>query len=632
MGPNVSFVPEETSQKQEDLKEKAHEKQRAIYEIKQALFDPYLISKAHDKEGRTSLASKVRQYRHTSWALRENITEKEDIVTRITQQEYALSARRADKLLELDIRAQELLVRLKKMLKIGDKTASGLEREIAAMTPELELLSDQSLKMIVELQTLKKNEEDIPNPKRLLDAYYEKMERVPLSNLEKRELLRSEVLEELSMDEYVALWQRLNPYFLSHITRQGFRDHSGMIYHTAGSQEFHNGFVEMMEDGKQLRDPMAVRGGLRARDEVSVKQFLDSADIFDAEDEENAKKRFINRLNATWGAMPRYPDETAVHFAAQIVADDYYGGERDNEVFFIYPSDFVASQHHFNFNGGADFTRPLSSTNWNDVFVWPSGEDSGISVDAGIVFLPEDTLVDSETGSQYASEVKTIEGDKQRVMIEDDTLVSAFVEWALKLNNESLAVKAYKYYCAVSYPEDTEGALRTCFDSIKKEMVQLGFDEKVAARLGRYLMRADHLGAYVDHGRLDSSNVTHQDTARRWLISASANWKKAENAISSKEYWERYFAQHPEQKPQHIVFYSGDPTTAIHEFQRKHGIGQSDTSDGEGRLLGFSDMRASFMDKESRAWAGYDELLELGHKIIAEHYNSRDNGESRHSL
>src|SRR3989344_2068460 len=66
---------------------------------------------------------------------------------------------------------------------------------------------------------------------------------------------------------------------------------------------------------------------------------------------------------------------------------------------------------------------------WNDVFIWPSSVDNpGVLVDAGMVFLPETTLVDPETGSKYTSEMRTAEGEEKRVMIEDEKLISAFVK------------------------------------------------------------------------------------------------------------------------------------------------------------------------------------------------------------
>ncbi|MDD3072621.1 MAG: hypothetical protein PHP47_02825, partial [Candidatus Pacebacteria bacterium] len=106
------------------------------------------------------------------------------------------------------------------------------------------------------------------------------------------------------------------------------------------------------------------------------------------------------------------------------------------------------------------------------------------------------------------------------------------------------------------------------------------------------------------------------------LKSANANWEKARNTITAKEYWERYFEKHPEQKPKHIVYYNGDPTLAIHEFQRKYGIGQADTSASEGQLLGFDDKCVMNMVKDKRAWAGYDDLVEMSNKIISDYYRN----------
>ena len=199
--------------------------------------------------------------------------------------------------------------------------------------------------------------------------------------------MKPELLAGLTLEEYIALWRRLNPYFLSHVTRQGFRDHNEMIYHSAGLEEFHNGFVNIMEDDRLLRPPIFL-SGLRNRDKESVKQWLIDHRIFEAENIEQAKERLDHLLNHHLASAPKYPDKNAVHFAAQIVADDYYGGERNNEIFFIFPSDVLASQYPFAFNGWEkNFTKPQSEIKWNDVFVWPNIDNPGIPIDAGIVFF-----------------------------------------------------------------------------------------------------------------------------------------------------------------------------------------------------------------------------------------------------
>ena len=100
------------------------------------------------------------------------------------------------------------------------------------------------------------------------------------------------------------------------------------------------------------------------------------------------------------------------------VGDNFYGGERGNEVFFVYPSDVLASQNDYSFNGWQkDFTKMQSEDKWNGVFVWPQDMNNpGISVDAGVVFLPGNIPVDPETGSKYASALKTVESEEKRVM------------------------------------------------------------------------------------------------------------------------------------------------------------------------------------------------------------------------
>lgn len=622
---NVPPAPEQTAQKPEEAEPKLEARERprqTIERIKQILFDPRLISKTHDREGRSAAASEIRQRRQELPSLRENIAGRENTVAQIEQQASTLRALRAEKLLALEQRMESMLVRLKLILKIGDKTVSGLETEISSMTAELEMLSTQAEETKRELAMLKQTQESIPDPQKLLEAYYEKMETVPLTNAEKRELLKPEVLAELSMDEYIALWRRLNPYFLAHVTRQGFRDHNAMFYHSAGLQEFHNGFVSVLEDGKMLRPPIAVEG-LRVRGEASVRRFLVESGVLKAENKKEAKERLDAQLHFTIASAPKYPDKTAVHFAAQIVADRYYGGEQDNEIFFLYPSDVLASQHYFAFNGWEkDFTKPQSETKWNDVLIWPSSLDNpGISVDAGIVFLPKSTPVDPETGSKYASEIRMVDGKEKRVMVEDEKLVSAFIEWAKKLNNESPVVQAYKEYKEKKRWEEIGDALKTCLDVIRREVMQLGFDEEKAANLAEKILENHSMDAFLAYGKLDwSYDVTPEEAAHGLLKSVNANWKRAENTITAQEYWERYFAKHPEQKPKHIVFYDGDPTSAIYEFQQKYGIGQADTSATEGQLLGFDDKHVRKMREDPRAWVGYDELVKMSHRIIAEHY------------
>ena len=344
-----------------------------IQETKDSLLNPKTISKNIDQSGRETVAAKV----HQSWQLRDDIQSTES---------------------KLDERQNNLLVKIRSKLHMPDREVVELQAQL------LEQKTHQS---------------QLPNPREMIDDFYKKTSEKPLSNQEKRDLLRPEVLKELTIDEYVALWKRLNPYFLSHVTRQGFRDHNAMVYHSGGLEEYHGGFIEVIKDEKQIRPPFAIEG-LKGRDPTSVEIFLSNY-VLQADTEDEAKERFDALLHKSLAVAPKYPDKTAVHFAAQLVADSYYGGETGNECFFVFPTDVLASQSSFAFNGREkDFTHPQSETKWNDVFIWPNTlENPGVPIDAGMVFLPEHMQVDPKTGSKYASEIKIVDGKERMVMIDD---------------------------------------------------------------------------------------------------------------------------------------------------------------------------------------------------------------------
>ena len=537
----------------------------SVTQIKKDLIDPRTISKNTDQEGRDKLASEIKETR----VLRDEIKKTET---------------------NLGERQDTTLVKIKNKLHIPDK---------------------QTIELQAQLLEQRTRQDELPNPREMIDAYYEKVAETPLSNQEKRDLLKPEVLSQLSTDEYIALWKRLNPYFLSHVTRHGFRDHNAMFYHSAGLQEFHNGFVNVVKDEKQLRPPMAL-GGLKNRDEVSVKMFL-SGWVLQAENEDKAKERFDNLLHFSLASAPTYPDKTAVHFATQLVANDYYGGEKYNEVFFVFPSDVLASQHNFTFNGWEkDFTHPQSETKWNDVFMWPNSlEDPGITIDAGVVFLPEKTQVDPNTGSKYASEIKTVDGKEKRVMIENTDLKGKFIEWSKGLNEESPVIKmAYEYRTGGRGQYENEIFKSNFNDLCLQELQKVGFDRDSSANLILDLER--------DLIYWDKDTGTERFEA---LIDGSgAKYKRAENTISAKDYWGKFFSENPDLKPKHVIYYSENPTNAIYRFQQENGIGSADTSKTEGQLLGFDDHHVVDVANDPRSNQGHQELIDLGVKIIKEHY------------
>ena len=104
---------------------------------------------------------------------------------------------------------------------------------------------------------------------------------------------------------------------------------------------------------------------------------------------------------------------------------------------------------------------------------------------------------------------------------------------------------------------------------------------------------------------------------------SGAHWKRAENTISAREYWEIFFSKNPHLQPKHVQYYVGDPTNAVLEFQRQNNIGRADTSKTDGQLLGFEDHHILDMENDPRANAGYDDLIAKADKIIRDHYGTR---------
>lgn len=583
--------------------------------MKERLLDPKIISETRDPEGREQILAAASSAESELKTVREKIPLHEARKKEISERLSALEKEAEETVAVLADRLKTLVVRMKIKMGLGDSVASNLEARNTATETEKQAILEELNQIEAEIESLKAKLKDAPAPQELLDSYHEKMLDLPLTNEEKREFLKPETLASLTTEEYVQLWRRLNPHYLSHVTRQGLRDHNAMVYHSAGTNEFHDGFVSVMQDEQKIRTPMAL-DGLRSRDEASVHAYLEKNGIFEAANEEEAQTKLKDLLDFSLASAPKYPDKSAVHFAAQIVADEYYGGEKDNEVFFLYPADVIASQHAFAFNGREQaLTRPESETKWNDVFVWPNSvEENGVPVDAGFVFLPNKTLVDPETGSKYASEVKTVDGKEKRVVVEDKELPKKFAEWLSDLNEKSPLVVAMQDWIKAEdwfeRQEKGEQFDRILYDELKK----IGFSTDILPELTTFLK--DKFLRTQDHNCQLDPTITDEV-----IKTYSGGRKRAENPITAKEYWEKFFATNPKLKPKHIIYYDGDPTSAVQEFQQKNKIGRADTSATDGDLLGFDDNLVGNMRKDPRANQGYTELSDTAQKIIKEHYS-----------
>ncbi len=142
----------------------------------------------------------------------------------------------------------------------------------------------------------------------------------------------------------------------------------------------------------------------------------------------------------------------------------------------------------------------------------------------------------------------------------------------------------------------------------------------------------------------ERERLTYEEKSLLWcrtyLEEYNAHLKLAENPINSKEYWEAYFAEHPDEKPAHVIYYSGDPSEAVRDFLKKNGIseelphsyasinknnpkptltGPSDTSQRDGIFLGFDQNHLSMEGREDPAMnAEHERFNQMALEIVEE--------------
>lgn len=539
---------------------------------------------------------------------------------------------------------------VKKALGIGAKKRAGLEAKYDGLVKERDDLWNEKRELEGERASLERTitGTDVDGAKR---EFLEKFE-TPLTPEEKKEGLDFEALAELSTEEYLRLWRRMNPFFVTHVTRQGIRDHNAMIYHSAGMGEFQEGMTGVLADEKILRTPAEVRMGLgREITEENVRGALDkmlfSTDV-DIEamrgngmSDQTIVKNLVDNLpvNTTSAAAEPWSDKRAVHFGQLTVLDDTYGGESGNEAFFVFPTDVIASQCRF---GGHTRDNLMSAETvterkWNDMFVWPKEKD--ITIDAGLTFLPEKMMVDAETGSKYETKAVEIDGKEVRIPVVDEEAVAKFTEWVAGLTPEDEAVKA---------ATGLNGKYET--EQLREEGLKAGVSERILEDL---LDVPYELRNFVEGGELGSMWMVPQEelakmtpeekrmrSVQEFLEGKASTWKLASEAVPAREYWEGYFRKHPEQRPAHVVYYDGDPSAAVIKTLKEAGIleevsgyyssygrddaqmwtGRSDSHERDGQWLGFEENRVPDASKDEALQAEHEKFNEIARKVVAEHY------------
>ena len=508
---------------------------------------------------------------------------------------------------------QEKVAEIKKLEEtISDLSENGLSRLMNYF--KLKSLREKLLGEKTDLE--KKQEEsslpeEMEEPKRMLEKFYreqsQKWENSPYSKEDLEKYFSEENLASLSVDEYATLLKRFPQEMVTHVTRQGVRDHVGHMYHTAGADEYQDGFKKIVEDRK-LRSPMGVQM-IEGMKEEAVAKYLGLERFKTEEEAREYLKGIVNEKDQDVGGS--YADRSAIHFAAEEVADAYYGSESGNEIFITYPSAHIASQYHFN-----GTLNRASGDYWNDQWVW-ANEEKGMDLNAGLVFIPKETMVDPKNGSRYELDAKGKPVVNEKYMqkmqeILDSPEIAESLDKLLGISGKMSSMGyAEETWNSNSYNGDAIAKLEPYLKSMGEKF---GVQDK---RLMQSILNYNTLFEFkMSQGEgMSASSQEFKKRINTSLKEYGIYFKEAENRVKSEEYWESYFSQHPEQKPSKIVYYEGvNPSKVLYEWKKSKGLGRK-SGDWEGKLTENKVER-----KSSEATVGMERFKSIAEKVIADYY------------
>jgi hypothetical protein len=188
--------------------------------------------------------------------------------------------------------------------------------------------------------------ESMKEAKKAIDEFYTKQKnKWAESSYSKEDIVQCfspEHLASLSLEEYILLLRRFPSQMITHVTRQGIRDHVGAVNHHAGMNKLWNGFKDIVEDGA-LKSSFAIH----VTDNAKEEEIVDFLNLKNKTKEEAVRDIDYIVGEDTQNHHGSFADRRSVHFAAEEVADVHYGAETGNEIFFAYPSALIASQYIF---------------------------------------------------------------------------------------------------------------------------------------------------------------------------------------------------------------------------------------------------------------------------------------------
>lgn len=565
------------------------------------------IHKEKFKEQRDEVAGNITQERAQYFqekqrildkqkTLAEKLFQKQEELKSLQQENLEFSNKRTSRSESILSKVMSVFGKDKRLDYLDNRVAEA-QTQIAQLERDIRSLESEIQQNNTALEQVVTNKNNLTNK---VETFYDETSYDFLTPEQKKELFTADNLKSLNTAEYMELWRAGSPFFLAHVSREGFRDHAS-TQHTRNLGVYNPDFTRLLADNKNLQSRFYTEG-IRLDNETTFINALKKWGVFEQPTVETAFQYFKDTLDKGIAEAPRFADKSAVHLSVENVIHDFYGGERGNEIFFIFPSDFIGSQHAFGFpSWHKDLTSPHSERDRNDIFIW---KDEGINLDTGLVFLPKNTLVDRKTGSKYAS-VQDRQGNL--TLIENESAQTNIREWWQKnkayfseMWQNSKIKSYYQRDDTISFP-----------DIILDKLSELGFQGESFAKTVE--------DAIINNLEKNTEDLSPTDIDII-LNGTNLNYKLAEDTVRSEEYWEAYFTKNPDHKPKHIVYYSGPPNKAIDDFLQSHNVTSKKSHDP---LLGFDDNHVTNMKADPRSNPHYDETVAMGKRLIEENFSRK---------
>lgn len=454
------------------------------------------------------------------------------------------------------------------------RNRESVHSEYNELASRLETISRSTFSKVVnflEIQKLRKGlddakvnlqevDDEMKRSKWLIDDFYQeqgsKWRNLPFDKEDIKRYFDPAYLQNLSLEEYKLLLQRFGGGMVSHVTRQGIRDHAdmGIMGHCRQEGEMHNGFKRIIADGK-LRYNLA----LSISESEGDKQIADYFNLKNCSTKESALEKLYVFTDETWqSSAGSFVDFHGPHFAVERVSDDFYGAETGNEIFFAFPSYMMASNYYHRNNPHV----PNSSTNYNDLWTYLRNDDE-IDIDSGLVFIPEDTEVDPVTGSVYETDQngKAIVDSAFFERLKSVLDTQEFREYANHASNllGSIHTGYEEYGRNMFHRSDDSERVKAIYQHLKDGLQYIipDVDEKEMA----FILNFSFLRYGVGSVKIEEAITMRMRDSRMLYV-------RAKNTINSKQYWEKYFIENKIRKPNKIVFYQGgNPNHALRAWK-----------------------------------------------------------------